>query len=195
MTDDPRIEELFKFTYEAELTPGYGDSYLFFVGRDQVHEILNYILSNEKLALKLSMYGYDDAELNKTILKMMKDKNIRVQISLDKSQASGVHEKPLLDADRKLDAVAFKNSFVITTTSSGQILHTKGGVCLGSGIAFEGSTNWSASGEGIGTGNNVKGVKAQSNTLLVTTNPVIVQRFTANLDNEHASALARQAKK
>ena len=195
VTDDPRLAPLAKFTLEGELTPGYGDSYLFFVGRDRVHEILQWILTKEKLSLKLSMFGYDDPDLNKIIMAMMASKHTRVQISLDKTQAGGVHEKAILDQDQKLDRVDFNNSVVITTSSTGQILHTKGGVCLGYGIGFEGSTNWSATGEGTGTGDNVKGVKAQSNTLLVTTNHVVLQRFIANLDNEHANALERQAKK
>ncbi len=189
MMDDPRIAELARFSHEAELSPGYGDSYLFFVGRDNVHEILKYLLSREKLALKFSMFGYDDDELNKIIMAMMKTKTIAVQASLDKSQAGGVHERALIALDRKLNPIDFNNSFVITTSATNQILHTKGGVLVGYGVAFEGSTNWSASGEGT----DLK--KAQSNTLFVTANAVTIRRFIANLDSEHANAVARQGLK
>ena len=185
--DDPRIAALSPFTREAQLTPGYGDSYLFLVGRDNVHGILKYLLSKELLALKFSMFGYDDAEINKVIMSMMKSKHIAVQASLDKRQAGGVHEKALLDLDNKLDPIEFQNSFVITNSPSGQILHTKAGVCCGAGIAFEGSTNWSATGEGIDVN------KAQSNTLLVSTNPVLIARLSANLDKEHSAGIARRA--
>ncbi len=186
MTDDPRIAELARFTREGELTPGHGDSYLFFAGRDDVHGILKWLLVKEKLSLKLSMFGYDNPELNGVILRMMRSHHIRVQASLDKTQAGGVHERALLALDAKLDPVDYRNSFVVTTSPTGEILHTKGGVCVGAGIGFEGSTNWSASGEGT----NLK--RAQSNTLLVSTNPVLLARFTANLDSEHANGLARR---
>jgi hypothetical protein len=192
MTDDPRIAELARFTYEKQLTPGYGDCYLFFVGRDDVHGVLKWILVSERLGLKLSMFGYDDDELNNIIMRMMGNEKISVQASLDKRQAGGVHERALIELDKKLDPITFGNSFVITNSPSGQILHTKGGVCTGTGVAFEGSTNWSASGEGTGTDEGVTHVKAQSNTLLVTVNPVLVARFTANLDSEHRIAVARQ---
>lgn len=192
MTDDPRIAELAGLTYEKQLTPGYGDCYLFFVGRDDVHGVLRRILVAERMALKLSMFGYDDDELNDVIMRMMSNEKISVQASLDKRQAGGVHERKLIELDKKLNPITFGNSFVITNSPSGQILHTKGGVCVGTGVAFEGSTNWSASGEGTGTDEGVKNVKAQSNTLLVTVNPVLVSRFTANLDSEHRIAVARQ---
>jgi hypothetical protein len=193
MTDDPRIAALAQFTLEGALTPGHGDAYLFFVGRDDVHGVLKALLMQEKLALKLSMFGYDDDELNTVIMDMLKTPTTRVQVSLDKSQAGGVHERKILALDETLDPVGFANSVVICESATHQILHTKGGVCVGTGVAFEGSTNWSASGEGIGT--DVKGatnVKAQSNTLMVTVNPVVVARFTANLDSEHAIGLAQQ---
>jgi hypothetical protein len=194
MTDDPRIAALAGYTLEGALTPGHRDAYLFFVGRDDVHGLLKALLSQEKLALKLSMYSYDDDELNTIIMGLMKTPTTRVQISLDKSQSSGVHERKILALDETLNPVGYANSVVVCQSASHQILHTKGFVCVGQGIAVEGSTNWSTSGEGIGTG--VKGatnVKAQSNTLLVTTNPVVVSRFCANLDSEHAVGLAQRA--
>jgi hypothetical protein len=196
VTDDPRIAALAGYTLEGALTPGHGDAYLFFVGRDDVHGLLKALLSQEKLALKLSMYGYDDDELNTIIMGLMKTPTTRVQISLDKSQAGGVHERTILALDEKLDPVGYANSVVVCQSATHQILHTKAMVCVGQGIVAEGSTNWSTSGEGIGTG--VKGatnVKAQSNTLIVTTNPVLVSRLSANLDNEHAIGLAQQAKR
>ncbi len=185
MADDPRIAELARFTREGELTPGHGDSYLFFAGRDDVHGILKWLLVKEKLFLKLSMFGYDDDELNGIIMRAMKSRHIHVQASLDKRQAGGVHERKLLELDAKLDPVAYRNSFVITTSPTGEILHTKAFLCVGSGVGAEGSTNWSATGEGIDPKH------AQSNTLLVTVNPVTLARLGANLDREHAAGIAR----
>ncbi len=184
--DDPRIAELAQFTHEGHLTLGYGDSYLFFVGRDDVHGILKWLLAKERLALKFSMFGYSDTELNKIIMRMMHSQHIRIQASLDARQAGNPHERALLELDAKLDPTDYRNSFVITTSPTGQILHSKGGVCVGSGIGFEGSTNWSATGEGTDPKH------AQSNTLLVSTNPVLLARFSENLDTEHAAGIARR---
>ena len=63
-------------------------------------------------------------------------------------------------------------------------------------VAFEGSTNWSASGEGtiVAADGSDVGRKAQNNTLAVYCHPVQVSRFTDQLDHEHAVALAQQAK-
>lgn len=195
--DDQRLAAFGQFTPEGTLTPGYGDSYLFCAGRDDVHGILLALLTAETMALKLNMFGYDDQELNDAILALMANPGIRVQGSLDKSQAAGVHERQILAADEASDP-AFWNSFAIIQSATHQISHTKGGVLVGQGLAFEGSTNWSASGEGTGIRLDPKakpapGWKAQNNTLVVTANPVFVARFGARLDAEHIDGLRHQA--
>lgn len=188
--DDSRLLELAAFTPEGKLTPGFGDHFLFFVGRDDIHSIILYLLQHETLGFKLNQFGYDDEELNQAILDLFKNPSIQVQISLDKSQAGGVHEKRIIEADRQKDPTDFSSSFTILESATHQISHTKGGVLLGQGIWFEGSTNWSASGEGTGISlkadvKNPKGWKAQNNTLLVSTNPVGLMRFSTQLDAEH----------
>jgi len=198
MTDDPRIGALGKFTPEGNLMPGYGDHYLFFVGRDDVHGILLTLLTGETMGLKLNMFGYDDDELNAAILALMENPNVRVQGTLDKSQASGVHERAILAHDAANDP-AFFNSFVVGQSATHQISHTKGAVLVGQGLGFEGSTNWSASGEGTGikldpAAKPAPGFKAQNNTLLVSANPVFLARFAARLDAEHITALQQQQK-
>lgn len=180
MADDPRLAALAAYVLGGDLTPGYGDTYLFLVGRDNVHDVLVALLTGEHLMAKLSMYGYDDEELNAAVMKLMQTPSCSVQLTLDKTQAAGRTEAAILAADRALDPAEYANSVAIGTTETGDIVHTKGGVLLGQGIAFEGSTNWSAAGEGTNPGRH-----AQSNTLLVTTNAVVVQRFTARLDYEH----------
>ena len=149
MTDDPRLAELGQFTPEGALTPGYGDGYTFFVGRDDVHGILAWLLAAEHMAVKVSMYGYADDALNAAIIAKLQDPNVRVQLTLDLSQAGGVHEKKILDENAKLGE-AWWNSVAIGQSATHQIVHTKGGVLVGSGVWFEGSTNWSAAGEGTG---------------------------------------------
>lgn len=197
--DDSTLAIFGQYTPEGVLTPGYGNSYLFFVGRDDVHSILLHLIQSEKLSLKLNMFGFDDEELNTAILNLFKIPSIHVQVSLDKSQAGGVHEKKIIAADQAQDPADFANSFTILQSATHQISHTKGGVLASQGIYFEGSTNWSSSGEGVGISlkanvKNPSGFKAQSNTLLVSTNSVNFRRFATQLDTEHQIGLAQNAK-
>ena len=190
MIDDPKLQELAQFTPEGKLTPGYGDGYLFYVGRDDVHGILLHLIKNETLGFKLKMFGYDDDELNQAILDLFKIPSIHVQISLDKSQAGGVHERKIIEADQQQDSSDFANSFTVLQSATHQISHTKGGICVAQGLYFEGSTNWSSSGEGTGISlksdvANPKGFKAQNNTLFVSTNKTNLLRFNTELDVEH----------
>lgn len=197
--DDPRILALAPFVYGGVMSPGFGDHYLFFVGRDDCHGVLHHLIPQENLALKLNMFGYDDDELNDDILAKMGQPAVRVQGTLDSSQAGGVHERKILASNVAANP-DFYNSFAVGQSATHQISHTKGGVFVGQGIAFEGSMNWSASGEGIGISlkpdqPNVPGYKAQNNTFLVSTNPVFVANFGARLDAEHVTAMQQQAKK
>lgn len=197
MIDDTRLTQLGTYTPEGVLTPGYNDHYLFFVGRDDVHSILKTLLLQEKLELDMNMFGYDDQELNDIIIGMFKNPGIHVQISLDKSQAAGTHEKAIIAADEAKDPQDFSASFCILESATHQISHTKGGVLVGQGIWFEGSTNWSASGEGTGISleadiKSPSGFKAQNNTLLVSTNPVQLARFKAQLAAEHRIGLGQK---
>ena len=62
-------------------------------------------------------------------------------------------------------------------------------------VAFEGSTNWSSSGEGTGisltAAKQAPGFKAQNNTLAVYVNAYEIAKFAARLDYEHAVAAAQ----
>ena len=88
-----------------------------------------------------------------------------------------------------LDALVSRNAryaaaFVVTTSATSQIVHTKGGILDGV-IGYEGSTNLSGSGEGVGIGvgglPNAKGFKAQENTLMVFTNRVQLAKLAARI--------------
>lgn len=195
MTDDARLAQFGQYTPEGILQPGYGDHYLFFVGRDDVHSILKQLLITETLAFRLNMFGYDDEELNQAIVNMIHMPGVYVQGTLDRSQAGGVHERKLLEANAAVPE--WSASFAVGQSETHQISHTKGGVCSGLGIGFEGSTNWSVSGEGAGISlkadvANPSGFKAQNNTLLLSTNPVYLARFSARLDAEHKIAIQQQ---
>ena len=197
-TDDPRLAALGQYTPEGKLTPGYGDAYLFFVGRDDCHNIMHTLITAETLLFKMNMFGYDDDQLNTDIMALMHNPNVRVQATCDSSQAGGVHERKIL-ADDLANNPAFYNSFAVGQSATHQISHTKGGICVGQGVGFEGSMNWSGSGEGTGIflagGKQAPGYKAQNNTLLVSVNPVFLARFSARLDTEHITAMQQQAKK
>ena len=62
-------------------------------------------------------------------------------------------------------------------------------------VAFEGSTNWSSSGEGEGinltAAKQAPGFKAQNNSLAVYINTYEIAKFAARLDYEHAVAASQ----
>jgi hypothetical protein len=188
---DFALTDLQPYTAEKRFSPNASaDWHLFYVGRDDVHEILRHVLSRVTVSLYLNMFGYDDDELNDLIMKIVHDPSITTIITLDKSQAGGVHEKRLLESDAAQDPVAFSTHFVVGQSATHQISHTKGFVADGR-VGGEGSTNWSASGEGTfvvrgqagGTG-----YRAQNNTQTIFTDPDAVARFQAELLAEHMAA-------
>jgi hypothetical protein len=183
------------FTKEQMYSPNASkDFHLFYVGRDDVHDILKYVLSRVTVSLYLNMFGYDDDELNTILWAKALDPTITMLITLDKSQSTGVHEKKLLDSDIALNPTAYNTHFVVGTSSTGQISHTKGFVADGI-AAGEGSTNWSVSGEGtfiISGKIGGPGYKAQNNTQSIITDPDTISSFTAELIAEHLAARAIQ---
>jgi len=186
------LDDLAPFTREKSFDlHDSKDFRVFYVGRDDVHGVLKYLLARCSRSLRMNMFGYDDDELDGTIRGLVASEHVFVQGTLDKSQASGVHEKKILAGWDP----AMRNSFAVGQSATHQISHTKGGVIDGL-VAWEGSTNWSASGEGtiVAADGSDTGRKAQNNTLAVYLNPVQVARFTDELDHEHAVALAQQQK-
>lgn len=196
--DDPKLAILGQFTPEGKLTPGYGDVIQLYVGYDDVHGALVYLINAEKRGHYFNQYGYDDEEINTAIMAQIENKNIFVQGTLDESQAGGVHEKQILASDFAKDSAGFNSHMAIGKSSTGQISHTKGGVLQGLGISYGGSTNWSKSGEGIGIslkpGKQPAGFVAQNNTLTITTNAQLLLGFITELTREHHAALANGKK-
>lgn len=171
------------------------DFHLFFVGRDNVHEVLKHVLSRVSVSLYLNMFGYDDDELNELVMGIVHNPHITCLITLDKSQAGGVHERRLLASDAAKDPEGYRTHFVVGQSATHQISHTKGFVADGR-VGAEGSTNWSASGEGtfvVKGEPGGKGYKAQNNTQTIFTCPDAVARFQAQLLSEHVIA-QRQAR-
>lgn len=188
------LDDLAQFATEGVFSPGDSpDSRLFLVGRDDVHGVLMHLYERVSLSIESTMFGFDDDDLNTMIWSKVEDPNVVTEFVLDKSQSGGVHEKKLVASDVAADPVKFAADFVITTSDSSQIVHTKGGILDGV-VGYEGSTNWSASGEGIGIGlhgaANATGFKAQENTLMVFTNPVQMAKLAARI--KYAALVGRQ---
>ncbi len=191
-----KLDDLAQYTKEGSFAPSISrDFRLFYVGRDSVHEILTHVLSRVSRSLYINMFGFDDEALNDILMQKALDPTITMLITLDKSQAGGVHEKKILDVDRKYDLNAFNTHFAIGQSATHQISHTKGFVADGI-VGGEGSTNWSTSGEGtfvVKGQPGGSGFKAQNNTQTIFTDPRIIAAFQAELVSEHLVA-QKQAK-
>lgn len=122
------------------------------------------------------MYGFDDPDLAEVLRRKLLQAHCYVQLTLDKSQAFGVHERKLLEQQ---DYPA--SSIAIGTSEHGAIMHMK--LCLIDGIYLvTGSTNWSTSAE-----------TKQDNQLTVIADPYVAAEARSRVDAVHASILARAA--
>lgn len=191
------LDDLAQYTPEGAF-PEFdsADFRVFYVGRDDVHGILMHLFKEVSLSVHMNMFGFDDDELNAALMRLAIDPNIVIAVTLDKSQAGGVHEKKILESDIAQNAEVYACDFAIGQSATRQISHTKGGVLDGF-VGFEGSTNWSTSGEGTGIqlkGSQQSGFKAQNNTLSVFTNQVELAKFSAQLTYEHNIAVQQQKK-
>jgi len=189
------LQDLAQYTPEKAFAPdASADVVLFYVGRDDVHDILKHLLSRVTTSLFLNMFGFDDPELNDILMAHTVNPNILMLITLDLSQAGGTHEKALLAADAARNLAAFNTHFVIGQSKTHSISHTKGFVADGR-VASEGSTNWSTDGEGTfitgATAAGGVGYKAQNNTLSVILDRSTVTKFQAELIIEHQIAQAQ----
>jgi hypothetical protein len=190
------LDDLAVYTAEQAFGPTASPDFrVFYVGRDDVHGVLMHLFTRVTLSVKMNMFGYDDQELNKVLMGLVQNPSVLVQVTLDRTQASGPTERAILSSDAAQSPEGCANDFVIGTSSTGQISHTKGGVLDGI-VAFEGSTNWSSSGEGTGisltAAKQAPGFKAQNNTLAVYVNPYEIAKFAARLDYEHSVAAAQK---
>lgn len=156
--------------------PGYSpNERTFYSPVDNVHGALKAVLSSATRSLIIAMYGFDDDELAAIIHEKLTTEHIYVQLTLDSSQAGGVHEHTLLTSE------AYPSSSVaIGRSEKGAIMHLKEGVIDGV-IIFNGSTNWSTGGE-----------SAQDNQLDVEINPLKAAVATARIGAIHANMLQKK---
>lgn len=173
MTGSPFAwEDLGKYKAEGRFLDGYPDDQrTFFAPRDDIHGLLVALLGSSQHSIVVNMFGYDDDELNKIIQSKLADERIYVQMSLDRSQAAGAHEKQIL---ANWGNEAFGNSIAIGTSSvHNAISHLK--IVIVDGVyTVKGSTNWSLSGE-----------RQQDNELTLSRNAVVAAETRAILDLNH----------
>jgi phosphatidylserine/phosphatidylglycerophosphate/cardiolipin synthase-like enzyme len=179
---DPQFawDGLAQYKAEGRFLDGYPDDQrTFFAPRDNVHGLLVAVLGSAQHSIVVNMFGYDDDELNKIIQEKLANDKVYVQMSLDRSQASGVHEKQIL-ANWSNDS--FGNSIAIGTSSvHNAISHLK--IVIVDGVyTVKGSTNWSLSGE-----------QQQDNELTLGRNAVIAAETRAILDLNHDFMLKQMA--
>lgn len=147
---------------------------------DDVHGALAAVLQAASHSVVVSMYGYDDPELNKVLRSKLDDDKIFVQLSLDSTQAAGMAEKPLL-AEWQNDSTG--NSIAIGHSEKGAIMHLKLAIVDGLDVVT-GSTNWSTSGE-----------TKQDNQLTVIRDPLVAAEARARVDIIHDDMLKQMAAK
>jgi hypothetical protein len=150
----------------------------FFSPIDKVHEALLALVSGAVHSLVLSMYGYDDDDLDKAIRSKIADEKVYVQMNLDKSQAAGKHEKQILAEWGNDQAAA---SIAVGDSAKHAISHLKLLIVDGLDVVT-GSTNWSASGEGL-----------QDNQATITRDAVFAAECRSRLDAVHDSMLKQMA--
>lgn len=154
------------------------DRYIFFSPRDlHVEDAIAAVLSSAQHSVRVNMYGYDSQRLDAILQTKAADPDIYFQMSLDKTEAGGVHERALLEPWA---------SAIGTTVAVGQsvrhaISHLKVAVVDGMYVA-SGSTNWSLSGE-----------SKQDNELVVQRSPLVAARYSAVLDINHREMLRQMA--
>jgi phosphatidylserine/phosphatidylglycerophosphate/cardiolipin synthase-like enzyme len=173
-------EALADYKAEGRFLDGYpAEQRSFFSPRDQIHPMLASLLASAQHSLVLNMYGYDDDELDAIIREKLGSEHVYVQMSLDKSQAGGKHEKEIL---ARWSNAEFGNSIAIGTSSvKHAISHLK--VLIVDGVyTVSGSTNWSISGE-----------SEQDNQLTVNRNAVLASEMRAVLDLNHDWMLKQMA--
>jgi phosphatidylserine/phosphatidylglycerophosphate/cardiolipin synthase-like enzyme len=169
----------------AAFPPGYPDgARTFYSPVDNMHAALQELLSSADKSLVIAMYGFDDDELNRTIHSKLVDGKIFVQMSLDKSQAGGVHEKQILAGwqnDGLGNSIALADMIAIGHSEKGAIMHLKMVIIDGVDV-LTGSTNWSASGE-----------SQQDNQLTVIRDALVAAEARARIDIIHDSMLKQMA--
>lgn len=147
---------------------------------DNVHDAIKFVLNAGQHSTIILLYGYDDDDFQAVLETKLTDPNYFVQMTLDSSQAGGVHERTLLEAWRHDEP---GNSVAIGRSSGGGILHDK--VAIVDGLyVISGSTNWSTSGE-----------TTQANECSIVQDPLVAAELRAIIDVQHDAVLEQMIAK
>ncbi len=139
---------------------------------DDVHGALLHLITSAKSSLIIAMYGFDDPNLADAIREKLADPTCYVQLTLDSSQAGGVHEREIL-AQENYPA----SCIAVGRSEKNQIMHLKR-IVIDSLITIGGSTNWSDGGE-----------SKQDNELTVVADRAVAAEARARIDAIHAHML------
>jgi phosphatidylserine/phosphatidylglycerophosphate/cardiolipin synthase-like enzyme len=168
-----RFTDLDKFKIGG-FADGYGAGILrtFYSPVDDPRSVLLSLLNGAQHSLVLAMFGFDDDEFAAIITTKLGDENVYVQLTLDSSQAGGVHERQIL-ARENYPA----SSIAVGQSEKHAIMHLKMVIVDGLYVVT-GSMNWSGSAE----------VK-QDNALIVINDPYVAAEARARIDAIHANML------
>lgn len=159
----------------AAFPPGYpSNCSTFYSPVDDVHGVLKFLLASAQKSLVLAMYGFDDQELADIVKTKLTQHSCFVQLTLDSSQAGGVHERALL-AQENYPA----SSIAVGRSEHGAIMHMKLAIIDGA-FLITGSTNWSGGAEA-----------KQDNQLTVIHDAYVCAEARARVDAVHADMLTK----
>jgi hypothetical protein len=192
----PNFERLEPQQYTQEKpcsSPASKGFHLFYVGRDDVHDVLKHVPSRVSVSLYPNMFGFDDEEPNDILMALVKDPSVTVMITLDRSRAARPLEKRRLDSDAAKDPARYTTCFVIGLWATQQINPAKRFVAGNDG--GEDSTNASGSSDGrfvVKRKPGGAGDKAQNRTRSVFPDQDTIVRFQRGRITKHMAARAQQ---